>query len=135
MNMYILSEAQFDQMIKALDDARFALDTCQHVQIDLTNPKQTIALPATKAVRTTAVQKPQSQSKTRKSSRKGKRGVAVLTEAKVLEIKRQLAAGGKTVAKIAREFGVHTTTINCIKWGKTWKNVQLQQAAPVVVVD
>ena len=135
MNMYILSEAQFDQISKALDDARFALDTCQHVQVDLTNPKQTVALPATKAVRTTAVQKPQSQSKTRKSSRKGKRGVAVLNESQVLEIKRQLAAGGKSVAKIARDFGVHMTTINCIKSGKTWKSVQLQQATPVVVAD
>jgi len=136
MNMYILSEAQFDQIIKALDDARFAVDTCQHVELDLVTPKQTIALTAiNKSVRTAAVQKPQSQSKTRKSSRKGQRGVTVLTEAKVLEIKRQLAAGGKTVAKIAREFGVHVTTINCIKWGKTWKNVQLQQIAPVVVVD
>ena len=126
MNMYILSEAQFDQIIKALDDARFALDTCQHVELDLTNPKQTIALPPTeKAVRTTAVR--QSQSKTRKSSRKGKRGVAVLTEPKVLEIKRQLAAGGKSVAKIAKEFGVHSTTVNCIKWGKTWKHVSIQQ--------
>ena len=126
MNMYILSEAQFDQIIKALDDARFALDTCQHVELDLTNPKQTIALPPTeKAVRTTAVR--QSQSKTRKSSRKGKRGVAVLTEPKVLEIKRQLAAGDKSVGKIAKEFGVHPTTVNCIKWGKTWKHVQLQQ--------
>jgi hypothetical protein len=133
MNMYILSEAQFDQMIKALDDARFALDTCQHVQVDLTNPKQTVALPATKAVRTTAVQKPQSQSKTLKSSRKGKRGVAVLNEGQVLEIKRQIASGGKSVAKIARDFGVHVTTINCIKSGKTWKHVALQQPAPVVV--
>ena len=126
MNMYILSEAQFDQIIKALDDARFALDTCQHVELDLTNPKQTIALPAgEKIVRSS--DKPKSQSKTRKSSRKGRRGVAVLTEPKVLEIKRQLAAGGKSVAKIAKEFGVHSTTVNCIKWGKTWKHVQLQQ--------
>jgi hypothetical protein len=126
MNMYILSEAQFDQVIKALDAARFALDTCQHVELDLTNPKQTIPLPAgEKIVRTTAVR--QSQSKTRKSSRKGQRGVAVLTEAKVLEIKRQLAAGGKSVAKIAKEFGVHSTTVNCIKWGRTWKHVVLQQ--------
>jgi len=39
------------------------------------------------------------------------------------------------VAKIAKEFGVHVTTINCIKWGKTWKNVQLQQSAAVVVAD
>lgn len=126
MNMYILSEAQFDQIIKALDDARFALDTCQHVELDLTSPKQTVAITPTEGVvRTKAVR--QSQSKTRKSSRKGKRGVAVLTEPKVLEIKRQLAAGGKSVGKIAKEFGVHPTTINCIKWGKTWKNVQLQQ--------
>jgi hypothetical protein len=136
MNMYILSATQFDQIIKALDGARFALDTCQHIQLDITDPKQTIVLPPTeKAVRTKSVQKAKSQSKTRKSSRKGKRGVAVLTEAKVLEIKRQLADGGKTVAAIARDFGVHITTINCIKWGKTWKNVQLQQPAPVVVAD
>ena len=126
MNMYILSEAQFDQIIKALDDARFALDTCQHVELDLTSPKQTVAITPTEGVvRTKAVR--QSQSKTRKSSRKGKRGVAVLTEPKVLEIKRQLAAGGKSVGKIAKEFGVHPTTINCIKWNKTWKHVQLQQ--------
>jgi len=136
MNMYILSATQFDQIIKALDGARFALDTCQHIQLDITDPKQTIVLPPTeKAVRTTGVQKAKSQSKTRKSSRKGRRGVAVLTEAKVLEIKRQLADGGKSVAKIARDFGVHVTTINCIKWGKTWKNVQLQQPTPVVVAD
>jgi len=136
MSMYVLSESQFDQISKALEAARFALDTSQHVQLDLTKPKQTIPLPANeKLVRTTDVQKPKSQSKTRKSSRKGKRGVAVLNEGKVLEIKRQLAAGGKSVAAIARDFGVHITTINCIKWGKTWKNVQLQQPAPVVVAD
>lgn len=126
MNMYILSEAQFDQIVKALDAARFVVDTCQHVEIDLSNPKQTIPLPAgEKIVRTSAVR--QSQSKTRKSSRKGKRGVAVLTEPKVIEIKRQLAAGGKSVAKIAKEFAVHPTTINCIKSGKTWRHVAIQQ--------
>jgi len=127
MNMYILSEAQFDQIIKALDDARFALDTCQHVELDLTSPKQTMALPATKGVVITNSDKPKSQGKTRKSSRKGRRGHSVLTEAKVLEIKRQLAAGGKSVAKIAKEFGVHSTTVNCIKWQKTWKHVQLPE--------
>ena len=131
MKMYILSATQFDQIIKALDDARFALDTCQHIELDIADPKKTIALPVTEK----AVKAPKSQSKTRKSSRKGKRGHSVLTEAKVLEIKRQLADGSKSVAKIAREFGVHVTTINCIKWGKTWKNVQLQQPTPVVVAD
>ena len=136
MSMYVLSESQFDQISKALEAARFALETSQHVQLDLTKPKQTIPLPVgEKIVRASSVQKAKSQSKTRKSSRKGKRGVAVLTEAKVLEIKRQLADGGKSVAKIAKEFGVHVTTINCIKWGKTWKNVQLQQPTPVVVAD
>jgi hypothetical protein len=136
MSMYVLSESQFDQISKALEAARFALETSQHVQLDLTKPKQTIPLPAgEKLVRTSGVQKAKSQSKTRKSSRKGRRGVAVLTEGKVLEIKRQLADGGKSVAKIAKEFGVHVTTINCIKWGKTWKNVQLQQPTPVVVAD
>jgi DNA-binding NarL/FixJ family response regulator len=136
MSMYVLSESQFDQISKALEAARFALETSQHVQLDLTKPKQTIPLPAgEKIVRATSVQKAQSQSKTRKSSRKGKRGHAVLTEPKVLEIKRQLADGGKSVAKIAREFGVHVTTINCIKWNKTWKHVTLQQPTPVVVAD
>jgi hypothetical protein len=136
MSMYVLSESQFDQITKALEAARFALETSQHVQLDLTKPKQTIPLPAgEKLVRTADVQKVKSQSKTRKSSRKGQRGVAVLTEPKVLEIKRQLAAGGKTVGAIAREFGVHMTTINCIKWGKTWKHVQIQQPVPVVVAD
>jgi len=136
MSMYVLSESQFDQITKALEAARFALETSQHVQLDLTKPKQTIPLPAgEKLVRTSDVQKVKSQSKTRKSSRKGQRGVAVLTEPKVLEIKRQLAAGGKTIGAIAREFGVHMTTINCIKWGKTWKHVQIQQPVPVVVAD
>jgi hypothetical protein len=87
--------------------------------------------PAAKAIRTTAVQTPKSQSKTRVSRRKTR---AALTEKKVLEIKRQLQAGGKSVAKIAKEFGVHSTTINCIKWNKTWKHVTLQQDQPTTVV-
>jgi len=126
MSMYVLSETQFDQISQALEAARFALDASQHVQLDLTKPKQTIPLPAgEKLVRTSDVRKSQSQAKTRKSS--GKRGVSVLNDAKVMEIKRQLAAGNKSVAKIAREYGVHITTINCIKWQKTWKHVQLPE--------
>ena len=125
MDMYILSGQQFEQITKALEQAQIALLASQHIELDLTKPKQTIPLPAgEKIVRATSVQTPKSQSKTRKSSRKSR---AALTEKKVLEIKRQLAAGGKSVAKIARDFGVHSTTINCIKWQKTWKHVQLQQ--------
>lgn len=133
MNMYILSEAQFDQINKALEAARFAVETCQHVSLDLTDPSKTVALP--KLAKAPASKKAESQVKTRKTSRKGRRGVSVLTDSKVMEIKRQLAAGGKSVGKIAKEFGVHPTTINCIKWNKTWKHIQLQQSTPVVVVD
>ena len=132
MSMYILSGQQFEQITHALEQAQIALLASQHVELDLTKPKQTIPLPTgEKIVRATSVQTPKSQSKTRKSSRKSR---AALTEKKVLEIKRQLAAGGKSVAKIAKEFGVHSTTINCIKWNKTWKHVTLQQEQPTAVV-
>lgn len=132
MSMYILSGQQFEQITHALEQAQIALLASQHVELDLTKPKQTIPLPAgEKIVRTLSGQTPKSQSKTRKSSRKSR---AALTEKKVLEIKRQLAAGGKSVAKIAKEFGVHSTTINCIKWNKTWKHVTLQQEQPTAVV-
>lgn len=127
MNMHIFSEHQFQQIEQALHDALVVLQQGQHIELDLNNSKQTIPLPTGEKI----IRKSQSQGKTRKTSRKGRRGVASLTENKVLEIKRQLAAGGKSVAKIADEFGVHSTTINNIKWGKTWKNVALQQETEV----
>lgn len=64
-----------------------------------------------------------SQVKTRKSHRKVR---ASLNEKKVLEIKRRLAAGDKAGA-IAKDYRVHVTTVNAIKYGKTWNHVQLQQ--------
>jgi hypothetical protein len=45
-----------------------------------------------------------------------------------MEIKRRLAAGDKANA-ICRDYKVHVTTINAIKYGKTWNHVQLQQVA------
>ena len=132
MNMHILSDEQFQQITAALEKAFVAINACQHVELDLTKPKQTIPLPAgEKIVRTTSGQTAKSHSKTRASKRRGRQA---LTESKVLEIKRQLADGGKSVAKIAKEFGVHSTTINCIKWNKTWKHVTLQQEQPTAVV-
>jgi hypothetical protein len=109
------------------------LHNAQHIDLDTSSTRQTIAVPAGELKRTSDVRTAKSQIKTRKSSRKGKRGVAVLTEAKVLEIKRALAAGTQSSAKIATAFGVHVTTINCIKWGKTWKHVQLSQGTPAAV--
>jgi hypothetical protein len=114
MNMHILSDSQHLELTHALKKIESILDSSTNVVLDNTAP--TITKSAGK-----------SQVKTPKSSRKGRRGVSVLTDAKVLDIKRQLADGGKSVAKIAKDFGVHVTTINCIKWGKTWKHVQLQQ--------
>ena len=113
MNMHILSDSQHLELTHALKKIQSILDSSTSVVLD--NAAPTITKPPGK-----------SQVKTPKSTSKGRRGVSVLTDAKVLEIKRQLASG-KSVAKIASQFGVHVTTINCIKWGKTWKHVQLQQ--------
>jgi len=66
-----------------------------------------------------------SQVKTRKSKRRTR---GSLTATKVMEIKRRLAAGDKAGA-ICRDYKVHVTTINAIKYGKTWNHVQLQQVA------
>jgi len=116
MNMHILSDSQHQELTHALKKVQAILDSSTSVVLDNATPTIT---------KTTG----KSKVRTPKSTLRGKRGVSVLTDAKVLEIKRQLASGGKSVAKIAKEFGVHVTTINCIKWGKTWKHVQLQQEA------
>jgi hypothetical protein len=80
----------------------------------------------TKTVLASAEKAPvQSQPKTRKSKRRAR---ALLNERKVLEIKRRLAAGEKAGA-ICRDYKVHVTTVNSIKYGKTWAHVQLQQTA------
>ena len=116
----LLTISEHQQEIAAI------LQSAQHVDLDTSSStKQAVAMPVGELKRTT-----KSQVKTRKSSRRGKRGVSVLNEAKVLEIKKALAAGTKSAVKIAADFGVHVTTINCIKWNKTWKHVQLSQGTP-----
>ena len=124
MNMHILSDQQFQQITTALEQAFVAINACQRIELDITKPSTT----AIKAAKTPSAQTPKSQSKTRKSKPKGRRGVQVLDAKKALDIKRQLAAGTSPTA-IARQYGVHVTTINCIKTGKTWKHVSLQQSA------
>jgi hypothetical protein len=118
MEMHILSDAQHKELINSIAAIEAILASSTNVVLDA---------PAAKPAKT--VTKTVSKSKARKA--RG-RGVSALNEVKVLEIKRQLAAGGKSVAKIARDFGVHMTTINCIKSGKTWKHVQLQQETAAV---
>jgi len=121
MQMHILSDSQHLELTHALKKVQAVLDSSTSVVLDSTAPAITKS-PA------------KSQTKTAKSSRKGRRGVSVLNDIKVLEIKRQLASG-RSAAKIAKDFGVHLTTINCIKWGKTWKHVTLQQDATPASVN
>jgi hypothetical protein len=44
---------------------------------------------------------------------------ALLTEAQVVDIRNRLA-GGSTQAALARDFGVHLSTIHLIKTGRNW---------------
>lgn len=57
--------------------------------------------------------------------RKNKKKRTALDAAKVAEIKRRLAAGNESAQRIANDYGVHVTTVNLIKYGKTWKDVQV----------
>ena len=109
-------QAYLTEIGTALENLTQILEHAQTVQVEVDAP-----------VRQKVVQvsdTPKSQGKTRVSRRKRGRGVAALNANKVLEIKRQLQQGDKTVAKIAREFGVHYSTVHHIKAGKTWKTVQ-----------
>jgi len=122
----ILSDTQvrtLSDSIKTIDQhlvtIQTLLETSQTVNFDGTTP----------AVKTPkAPAQAESQVKTRKS----RRSYRALNTKQVLEIKRRLAKGDGATA-ISRDYKVHLTTINCIKWGKTWKHVTLQQAAPVIV--
>jgi hypothetical protein len=120
MQMHILSDSQHKELSASLASIQSILDNSTNVVLDGKAAKPPVA-------KTTPVTKP--------ARRKARgRGVSVLNETKVLEIKRQLASG-RSAAKIAKDFGVHLTTINCIKWGKTWKHVSLQQDATPASVN
>jgi len=94
-----------------LDKIHSVLETSQTVNLEINSP-------AVKAPKAPIQAK--SQSKTRES-RRG-RGRRALSTKQVLEIKRRYGA-----TAISRDYKVHLTTINCIKTGKTWKHVSLQQ--------
>jgi hypothetical protein len=128
MTMFILSETQVRIIADSLKtiqehqlEVRSILETAQHVVLESKKsaPKEDN--------RTDVVRAAKTQRKTR-----GTRGKTALNDAKALVIKQRLAEGA-TVRAVAKEFGVHITTINNIKWGKTYKHVQLQQTMPVAV--
>jgi hypothetical protein len=122
----ILSDTQvrtLSDSIKTIDQhlatIQTLLATSQTVNFDGTTPAgKTPKAPA----------KAESQTKTRASRRKYR----ALNTKQVLEIKRRLANGEGATA-LSRDYKVHLTTINSIKWGKTWKHVTLQQPAAVTV--
>ena len=105
------------EIAAAMDNITYILGGAQTVHMDEAAITPSVLAPVEKAPG-------QSQVKTRKSKRHAK---ANLTERKVLEIKKRLAAGERAAA-ICTDYNVHVTTINAIKYGKTWNHVQLQQA-------
>jgi hypothetical protein len=109
-------QAYLTEIGTALENLTQVLEHAQTVEVEVDVPVRQ------KVVQVSDTAK--SQRKTRVSRRKRGRGVSALDAAKVLEIKRQLQQGDKTVARIAREFGVHYSTVHQIKAGKTWKTVQ-----------
>jgi hypothetical protein len=128
----LLSDKEIHQLHCYLNELTTAVENLTHILGGAQTVNLEIEQPARqKAVQVSDTPKPQSQSKTRKSSRKGR---AVLNEAKVAEIKRLLASG-KTANAVAREYKVHFSTINCIKWGRTWKNIQPAVAKPLEIVE
>ena len=119
----LLSDREVHQLMSyvteinaAMDNITFIIGGAQTVTWDQPTVTKSVLAPADTAP-------VKSQPKTRKSKRHAR---ASLTATKVMEIKRRLAAGEKAGA-ICGDYKVHVTTINSIKYGKTWAHVQLQQ--------
>lgn len=53
--------------------------------------------------------------------------VAVLTNAMVIEIRRRLSLG-ETCGEIGRALGIHRSTVNGVRTGKTWRHVEMERA-------
>ena len=121
MQMHILSDSQHKELTQTLTKLQSILGGSVSVSLDSKSAGATAPKADTEA-------KPKVIRR-----RRGRRGS--LNEAKVREIKRQLAAGDRPASQIAAQFGVHVTTIYGIKYGNTWKNVQLQQDHAPASID
>tara|TARA_R110000868_G_scaffold160562_3_gene390279 strand:- start:104 stop:496 length:393 start_codon:yes stop_codon:yes gene_type:complete len=93
------------------------LDTSQTVAFE--TPTATVAAPPPPK----PPKKHRATGATRKVWRKQREA---LNTVQVLQIKKRLA-GGEGATAISRDYKVHLTTINAIKYGRTWKHVTLQQ--------
>jgi hypothetical protein len=112
----ILSDTQVRTLTDSIKTIQGILASSQTVNFD--SPSTAVKAPV-------LPKPPKSQSKTRGSK---PRKYRALDMGQVIQIKTRLAAGEGATA-ISRDYKVHLTTINAIKWGKTWKHVTLQQAA------
>ena len=122
MQMHILSDSQHKELTQTLSKLQSILGGSVSVSLDSKSAGASAPKADTEA-------KPKAVRRTRR----GRRGS--LNETKVLEIKRQLAAGDRPASQIAAQFGVHVTTIYGIKYGNTWKSVQLQQDHAPASID
>jgi DNA-binding NarL/FixJ family response regulator len=116
------------EMAVAVENLTRILGGAQTVAFDV---QQTTDIKPAKAA-ATAAPKQKSPSKTRWTQ--VRKGNALLSVRQVGEIKRLLGTG-RSAAAIAREFKVHYSTINAIKWGKTWKHVEAANAKALEIVE
>lgn len=112
--MIILTDAQLVELGNRITQIQRIIDSAQVI-------KATAAQPKTVTEASAQAPKPVVS----KQRRKARARRVMLNTAQVVEIKRRLAAGNESAAKIARDYGVHVTTVNLIKYGKTWKEVQV----------
>jgi transcriptional regulator with PAS, ATPase and Fis domain len=108
--MIILTDAQLVELGNRISQIQRIIDSAQVIKATAAQPKTV-----------TETAEPKSVVKKRKARARR----VMLSTAQVVEIKRRLAAGDESAAKIAKDYGVHVTTVNLIKYGKTWKEVQV----------
>jgi hypothetical protein len=116
----ILSDTQVRTLLDSIKTIQEILESSQTVNFD--GPTAAVKAP-------TPVKKRESQSKTQSKTHGSKpRKYRALDMGQVIQIKTRLASGEGATA-ISRDYKVHLTTINAIKWGKTWKHVTLEPTA------
>lgn len=113
MQMHILSDSQHKELTQTLTKLQSILGGSVSVSLD--------SKPVSAPIAKEAVQK---APKKARRNRKGRRNI--LNESQVLSIKQRLAAG-ESAPSIARDFGVAANVIYSIKYGTTWKHVEIQQ--------
>ena len=91
---------------------------------------QTVAFetPAAAVAAPPAPKPPKKQRAARVSRKAWRKQREALNTMQVIQIKKRLA-GGEGATAISRDYKVHLSTINAIKWGKTWTHVAPLQAA------